>query len=253
MKILIFGLGWLGKDLALKLKQSNYEVRGTKRNIDDSLSDIQQIAWTTDEELPTNLHADLCIITLTPSAISDLTKFEKHINTLKNKGVKRIIYTSSTGVYDRLENIVDEKTELKITSDRQNKLLAIEEIILRQANAVVLRLAGLVGDDRVPARFLAGKKNVAGAEQAINMIHKIDVINIIELLINSEFIGIMNAVSSSHQTRKEYYTKLCEKFKLEAPEFNSENEPTRIVSNELSKKILNYKYVVDDTLKYFID
>jgi nucleoside-diphosphate-sugar epimerase len=252
LKILILGLGWLGKDLALKLKQSNFEVTGTKRNIDDSLIGVHQISWNTEDNLPDNLQADICIISLTPSAILDLNKFEQDLQNLKNVGVKRIIYTSSTGVYDGLENIVNEKTELRITSERQQKLIALEKLVLKQSNSVVLRLAGLVSDDRIPAKFLAAKKNVSGAHQAINMIHKIDVINIIELLITSNYVGIMNAVSSSHQSREEYYSKLCEKFNLEPPEFNSTIEPTRIVSNELSKKILNYEYVVDDTLKYFL-
>ncbi len=252
MKILILGLGWLGKDLALKLKQRNFDVIGTKRAVDEAETNIQQIAWNTEEDLPDDLKTDICIITLTPSAILDLNKFEEHLNKLTINGVKRIIYTSSTGVYDGLENIVKEDSELIISTDRQIKLVALENIILKHKHSVILRLAGLVGDDRIPAKFLAGKKNVAGANQPINMIHKIDAINIIELLITSQFEGIMNAVSSNHPTRKKYYTKLCDKFNLEKPEFNSEFEPVRIVSNELSKEILKYQYVVDDTLEYFI-
>lgn len=251
MKILILGLGWLGKDLALKLIEYNYKVFGTKRTIDNSIN-IDQILWTTENNLPTELVADLYIITLTPSAITDTKLFENHLTTLKNKGIKRFIYTSSTGVYDGLENLVDEKSVLKIITDRQKKLIEIENIVLSQNNSVVLRLGGLVGDDRIPAKFLAAKKNVAGRNQAINMIHKVDVINIIHLLIHSSFTGIMNAVSSTHPTREEYYTQLCKHYNLESPEFSGATEPTKIVSNELSKSVLNYKYVVDDTLKYFI-
>ncbi|MFN5706324.1 MAG: hypothetical protein ACK45U_10785, partial [bacterium] len=105
MKILILGLGWLGKDLALKLKQRNFDVIGTKRAVDEAETNIQQIAWNTEEDLPDDLKTDICIITLTPSAILDLNKFEEHLNKLTINGVKRIIYTSSTGVYDGLENI----------------------------------------------------------------------------------------------------------------------------------------------------
>lgn len=252
MKILILGLGWLGKDLAIRLNELRYDVIGSKRQIDDSLKNIKQIEWNTDENLPDDLHADVCIITLTPSSITDFKKFDHHLNTLKNKGVKKIIYTSSTGIYESLENTVNENTALQLKSDRQKKLFEIEQIILKHEKAVVLRLGGLVGDDRNPAKFLASKKNISGANQVINMVHKIDVINIIELLLKLEFEGIMNVVSSSHPTRQEYYTKLCAKLNLVAPEFNNEVEAIRIVSNELSKKILNYKYQVDDTLEYFI-
>lgn len=252
MKVLVLGLGWLGKDLALRLNDLDYEIVGTKRQIDSSITAIKQIVWNTEEDLPNDMHADICIITLTPSSIIDLKKFEKHIDTLKQNGVKKIIYTSSTGVYEGHENIVDENTVLNLKSDRQKKLFEIEQIVLRHKNSVVLRLGGLVGEDRNPAKFLAAKKNVSGANQVVNMVHKIDVINIIVLLITSKFEGIMNVVSSSHQTREEYYTKLCDKLNLVAPEFNSDLEPLRIVSNELSKKILNYNYQIDDTLKHFL-
>lgn len=250
MKVIILGLGWLGKDLALKLIEKKISVIGTKRTIDVT-TNINQIQWNCEDNLPIELEAELCIITLSPSAISDIKHFEYHLQTLKKRGVKRFIYTSSTGVYEGLENVVDEQTGLKIITDRQKKLIDLENIVLSQEHSVVLRLGGLVGDDRIPAKFLAGKKNVSGSNQVINMIHKTDVINIITLLLSSSFTGIMNAVSTTHPTREEYYLKLCDHFNLERPEFNTETESIRMVSNELSKKILAYNYVVDDTLKYF--
>lgn len=253
MRILILGLGWLGKDLAIRLAEAKHHVVGTKRNIDAPIHNIVQISWNAEEILPENLSADICIITLTPSAISDLQKFEENLNLLSNNGVKKFIYTSSTGIYEGLEGVIDEQAQVNLNTDRITKLNNIEQVVLKQKGSVVLRLAGLVGDDRIPAKFLAGKKDLSGADQKINMVHKNDVINIMILLVNSNFKGIMNVVASAHQTRKEYYTLLCEKFKLENPEFNNRIEKTRIVSNVLSKKILNYEYEIDDTLDYFLN
>lgn len=253
MRILILGLGWLGKDLAIKLAMANHQVIGTKRSVDTSTLNIEQISWSTEQMLPQNTSADICIITLTPSAISDLKKFEENLILLTNNDVQKFIYTSSTGIYEGLEGIIDEQAQVNLNTDRITKLYNIEQVVLKQKDSVVLRLAGLVGDDKIPAKFLAGKKDLSGAEQKINMVHKNDVINIISLLINSSYKGIMNVVASKHQTRKEYYTKLCEKFELENPEFNNRIEKTREVSNELSKKILNYEYEVDDTLAYFLN
>lgn len=252
MRILILGLGWLGKDLAIRLAEAKHYVIGTKRNIDVPIHNIELISWSAEQILPINLSADICVITLTPSAISDLQKFEENLNLLSNNGVKKFIYTSSTGIYEGLEGIIDEHTQVNINTDRITKLYNIEQIVLKHKESVVLRLGGLVGDDRLPAKFLAGKKDISGAEQKINMVHKNDVINIIVLLLNSGYTGIMNVVASAHQSRKEYYNMLCERYQLEKPQFNSNVEKTRIVSNELSKKILNYQYEIDDTLAYFL-
>lgn len=253
MKILILGLGWLGRDIALKLASLNHEIIGTKRNIDHSMNNIDQISWTSENNLPKNLSADVCIITLTPSAITDLKKFHENLILLSKIGVKKFIYTSSSGIYEGLEGVVDEQSKIKLDTVRIKKLYDIEQIVLKQNNPVVLRLAGLVGDDRIPARFLAGKKDVSGAKQKINMVHKNDVINIVILLLNTNFNGVMNLVASAHQTREEYYNMLCDHYNLERPQFNDTIEKVREVSNALSKRILNYNYEIDDTLVYFLN
>lgn len=76
--------------------------------------------------------------------------------------VPRVVYVSSTGVYDRQDGSpVDERTLIAPTNDRVHALFDAELTILATASAsrsaVVLRAAGLYGPERDPAaRFAAG-------------------------------------------------------------------------------------------------
>lgn len=76
--------------------------------------------------------------------------------------VPRVVYISSTGVYDRQDgSAVDERTLIAPANDRVHALFDAELTVLATAtstrSAVVLRAAGLYGPGRDPAaRFAAG-------------------------------------------------------------------------------------------------
>jgi hypothetical protein len=46
------------------------------------------------------------------------------------------------------------------------------------------------------------------------LIHQQDVINLIQLLIETKITGVFNVCSSEHPTRKEYYTSAAKTFNL---------------------------------------
>jgi nucleoside-diphosphate-sugar epimerase len=116
---------------------------------------------------------------------------------------------------------------------------------------VILRLSGLVGPNRNPARFLAGKKNVANPNNKINLVHQTDVIRFIEQCIQQDVAGVFNVCSSEHPTREEFYTKVCLHQSLEAPLFAIDTEETRWVNNAKSKSELNFEYQYDNLLEYY--
>ena len=118
-------------------------------------------------------------------------------------------------------------------------------------NYIILRLSGLVGPNRNPARFLAGKKNVANPKNKINLVHQTDVIRFIEQCIQQVVVGVFNVCSSEHPTREEFYTKVCLSQSLEAPLFALDTEETRWVSNAKSKSELNFEYQYDNLLEYY--
>ena len=85
----------------------------------------------------------------------------------------------------------------------------------------VLRFGGLIGQDRNPARFLAGKLNVANPDGAINLIHLDDCIGIIKAIIAKDIWNErFNAVAPYHPTRKEYYSQKALDQNLVPPAFN---------------------------------
>ncbi len=263
LKVGILGMGWLGSALAEHLMYMNfiqqsqkkplaYELIGTQRSIKKTPAGITTLLWEHPQNIPKDFYADVVVLCTPASALNDYDALRNSIQELYNIGTKKIIYTSSTGVYEGLSGEVKEETELKETSDRQKHLMAVENIIASFENHVILRLAGLVAEDRNPANFLSGKKNISGFNQAINLVHKIDVVQIITKLLQYNFTGIMNVVSDDHPQRKEFYEKLCDKFMLERPEFNGLELDSKIVSNTKSKEILNYDYLIDDIENYFL-
>ena len=77
-------------------------------------------------------------------------------------------------------------SDLYEPSKPSGKALINFEKMLNECNefmTTVIRFAGLFGYDRNPGRFLAGRKEVRNGEAPVNLIHRDDCINIIELVI----------------------------------------------------------------------
>jgi hypothetical protein len=110
-----------------------------------------------------------------------------------------------------------------------------------------LRFGGLIGEDRHPIRFLAGRKNLENPEAPINLIHQTDCIGIIMTILRQaqhdkwEWNETFNAVAPFHPSREQYYTQKAIDLGLELPQFNSESPP-------FGKTILSTK--VENVLGY---
>ena len=108
----------------------------------------------------------------------------------------------------------------------------------------VIRFGGLIGEDRHPIHFLAGRKNIENPEAAINLIHQKDCIGIIKAVIEQDCFGeSFNAVAPFHPTRKEYYTQKAMELGLLLPEFvNSKLAVGKIIDSNLLFSELNYTF-----------
>ena len=127
------------------------------------------------------------------------------------------------------------------------KAVLLAEQLLREAlgeRLTIIRFSGLMGPDRFPGRFLAGKKEVPNGKAPVNMIYQTDCIQLIAEVINQDCWGeIFNGCADDHPTREDFYTKAALKLGLEPPTFSQ--TPTgqfKIISNEKSKTILGMKY-----------
>ncbi|NJN77324.1 MAG: hypothetical protein HC803_02525 [Saprospiraceae bacterium] len=161
-------------------------------------------------------------------------------------GIKKVIFVSSTGVYPDTKTVVNEATTLEAKTPSQRTLIEAETILIHNKNfkTTVLRPAGLVGGNRIAARWFAGKQNASGGNIPVNMVHLEDCIGVSHEVIRQGIFGeILNLCADEHPTKAEFYTAQTQKYNLEIPTFLME-KPTdfKIVSNEKSKRLLTYKY-----------
>ncbi|WP_445718622.1 SDR family oxidoreductase [Flavobacterium sp.] len=274
-KISILGCGWLGLPLAKSLLSKGYEVKGSTtsesklevlKNTGISPFQIQleehQINGKIEDFLK---ETDVLVIDIPPGLRREVStslemtfvnKIKKIIPYIEKSGIQKVIFVSSTSVYGDSNNFT---TSLEVTEEttpnpdtESGKQLVISETLL-QSNAhfktTVIRFGGLLGDDRHPVKFLAGRTNIENPEAPVNMIQREDCIGIIEKALdfarddNWEWNQTFNAVSPQHPTRKAYYHKKAEILNLPLPTFaeNSESKG-KIISSKKVETILGYSF-----------
>lgn len=271
-KISILGCGWLGLPLAKSLLSKGYKVKGSTTS-ESKLEILEnagvlpfqiqleenQIIGTIEDFLK---ETDVLVIDIPPglrretSASNEMTfvsKIKTLIPFIEKSGVQKVIFASSTSVYGDSFPIVEITEETQPNPDTESgKQLAIAETLL-QSNphfkTTVIRFGGLLGEDRHPVKFLAGRTNVENPDAPVNMIQREDCIEITEKVLNFtrddnwEWNQIFNAVAPQHPTRKAYYHKKAEILNLPLPTFaeNSESKG-KIISSEKVETILGYSF-----------
>jgi nucleoside-diphosphate-sugar epimerase len=142
--------------------------------------------------------------------------------------------------------VVTEETELNPDTESGRQLLEVEQLLQSNPNfkTTILRFGGLIGEDRHPIKFLAGRKNIENPNAPINLIHQEDCIGIIQKIIElNSWNQVFNAVTPFHPSRKEYYTQKAIEFNLALPEFNTENSSfEKTISSSKIENILGYSF-----------
>lgn len=268
MTISIIGCGWLGLPLGEYLAKKNIHIKGStttpsklitleKKGIEPFLLDLNSLTLQESEPLNNNalkefFRTDILYINIPPNHRNPniLQDYPAWIDFLAKKceafGVKKVLFIGSTGVYPDINGIVTEETTLSAKTNSQQAIIIAERILQKNKNFVttILRLAGLVGENRIPARWFAGKDNVTGKNIPINLVHLEDCIEVSYAVIRDSIFGeIFNVCADEHPTKEKFYTFQTRKYNLKAPTFSDELEQTfKIVSNKKSKTVLKYKY-----------
>jgi len=271
-KIAILGCGWLGLPLAKSLLSKDYEVKGSTtsesklevlKNAEISPFQIQldehQIIGNIEDFLK---ETDVLVIDIPPglrkeTSTSNEMTFVNKIKTLipfiEKSDIQKVIFVSSTSVYGDSFPIVEITEETKPNPDTESgKQLVIAETIL-QSNphfkTMVIRFGGLLGEDRHPVKFLAGRTNVENPNAPVNMIQREDCIGVIEEILkqvqnnNWEWNQSFNAVAPQHPTRKAYYHKKADILNLPLPTFVEDSESKgKIISSVKVETILGYSF-----------
>ncbi|KAA9001120.1 SDR family oxidoreductase [Affinibrenneria salicis] len=268
-KVAITGLGWLGMPLAQALAGKGYQVRGSKTTADGTeaarLSGIEcyqlnLTPWLECEsgDLEALLQVDALVIVLPVSrtvqgAENYFVAVQQLVNSALAFKVARIIFTSSTSVYGRTVGKVRESSPLQPETAAGNVLVKLEQWLHQLPNTSVdiLRLAGLVGVDRHPGRFLAGKVGLTRGTHGVNLVHQEDVLSAIQLLLQLPGGGhLYNLCAPEHPARKDYYTLQAGRLGLPAPQFIDEANPpeARLIDGSRICRELGFEYLYPDPM-----
>jgi len=265
-KISILGCGWLGLPLAKSFIEKGFSVKGSTTSM-EKISILEnvgispfQICLFEDNiigEVTSFLeNSEILILDIPPKLRGDVKEnFVAKIKTLipfiEKSSVEKVLFVSSTSVYADDNVTITENTKPKPETESGKQLLEAEQLLQKNKNfqTTIVRFGGLIGEDRHPIKFLAGRKNIENPNAPINLIHQKDCIGIIiAIIIRNCWNEVFNAVAPFHPTRKEYYTKKAIELKLPISYFNEENRSNgKLISSEKVTAILEYEFVSNIT------
>lgn len=268
-QISILGCGWLGLPLAKKIIKKGQSVNGSTTT-ENKISILENAGITPflitleSESVSVTINeflskSEFLIIDIPPKLRGNnddtlrkifVEKIETLIPFIEKSTVKKVLFISSTAVYGNENDLITEETIPNPETESGKQLLLAEAVLQKNKNfeSTILRFGGLIGEDRHPVTFLAGKKNLENPDAPVNLIHQNDCIEIIEKIINqSKWNEVFNAVAPFHPTREEYYTQKAIELKLVLPSFSSEKSNIKkVISNEKVQSILNYRFKLEN-------
>ena len=260
-QISILGCGWLGLPLAKALLKNGFSLKGSTTSVDKLLVlknlGIQEFQIELSEtksqgEVDSFLENSKILIIDIPPKLRGISK-ENFVSKIKNlipfiekSAVENVLFISSTSVYGEDNLAVTEETKLNPDTESGKQLVQTEYLLQNNPKfkTTILRFGGLIGDDRHPIHFLAGKTNLENPNAPINLIHQDDCIGIIlEILRQNSWNETFNAVTPYHPSRKEYYTQKAKDLNLVPPTFNYENLILgKTILNSKVETILGYTF-----------
>lgn len=167
-------------------------------------------------------------------------------------GTKHVIFVSSTSVYPDEPRTMRESDALSTRDAASDVLRAEGHFVPRygQWKSTVVRLGGLIGPERAPGRFLAGRRDLANGNAPVNLLHLTDAVGVLSAIIEHDAWGhTFNVCAAQHPLRREFYPAAAQYLKLESPSFKEEAGLSgKIVDSSLVRSILPYKFQHDDVL-----
>jgi nucleoside-diphosphate-sugar epimerase len=265
--IALLGAGWLGEPLAHRLLQLGYTVKVATTN-KEKATRLRNLGW---DAYLLELHsdhisgeaegffaADQLVLTVPPGGRRDLdvvntypAKIQQALQAAQAGGIRQVLFTSSTGIYGKQQGVVTEDSPLQPATASGKALVKVERL-LRESytnQATILRLAGLVGGSRQPGRWFAGKEEVPGGEQLVNLVHREDVLAVMErILIDAHWGDTLNICANEHPTKADFYPLASKAIGLVAPTFvvDTEKPQGKIIDNTRGKTLLDFTYRYPD-------
>lgn len=249
MNITLIGCGWLGFPLAKELFSLGHEVSGSTRDNSKSeeLNKLGIKAFIFDEKDSIDpiiaKNTDILIITVPPGKTEDYPGFIESL--IKQfPGNTRIIFTSSISVYQEEPTIITESSKVNF----ENRIFQAESLIKDYTDQyIILRLAGLIGENRHPINHMLNKE-VKNPNFPINLVHQGDVINVIVNLIQkNQWKLLYNICYPFHPSKKVYYTQIALDRSMGSLHFENNDLSGKIIDGSLIEKTTNFSYAFNLT------
>lgn len=233
-KISIIGLGWIGLPLA-KILSTAHSICGSTTSAEKA-EDLQKegidaiqfalVPFPQGKGFQKLFQNEILVINIPPrTRTSSGELFLEQIRFLRSivdqSAVKKVLFVSSTGVYPgENRNAPYTETELLTLGNTGNDTLFKSELLFSENRTyylTILRFGGLLGDDRIPGKYVAGKANVPGHTR-VNFIYRNDAARMLAWIIERElWEETYNGVAPIHTLRKAIYERNVLELGLEPP------------------------------------
>ena len=266
--ISVLGCGWLGAPLARNLLAEGYSVKGStthpeKRSVMKDvgikpylLTFTPKLSQLSPEDF---FETDLLIIAIPPRIKYEGEAFHPEqikavLKEIRKNQISHCIYISSTSVYPNLEREVTEEDVPEPENCRHTAVCEAERLLQQEEglNLTILRCGGLMGYDRIPGRYFAGKKGLDTGDIPVNYVHRDDVIAVVlEVLRQNHWNDVFNVVAPQHPIRKEVYLRNAADFGLEPPIFTETRmKGFKVVNADKLQSTLQYQFLYPDPLEF---
>ena len=259
-RIGVLGCGWLGLGIAQSYVADNFIVHGSRQSKKgaDSLQKhgvhgfVVQISENHDSGNLTEFLNGVSRLFLTiPPGLQKNPKrdFVAMIHQLlphiHSSEVKEVVFTSSTGVYGPQQGLVSPSIVPQPQTESGRQLVEVENMLRSQDGfyTIIVRLGGLLGDDRHPVKQLAKLPVVDNPQAPINLIHKADAIGLLRHLADqAPWQSTYHGVAPWHPTRQYFYEQAAKEMQLPLPRFAEEPGNTNKIVTDPQVESLGYAF-----------
>lgn len=250
----------MGLPLAARLAEAGLDVRAStttpeKRDAIRAVGARPHVLYARPhglegEDAAAFLKTDLLVLTLPPSGTDDYAATVGAVaDAAVACGTRWAVLTSSTSVYPDLGRVVTEEdagARPGLPLARSGAaVLAAEEALRARAplGATVVRLAGLYGYGRHPARYLAGRTDLPDGDAPVNLVHRDDAIEaMLAVLRAGAREAVFNVCAPEHPCRRDYYTAMARMLGLDPPTFLPGGRGKRVSSARLEALDFRFRY-----------
>jgi len=248
----IVGAGWLGLPLAEYWTSLGYTVHGTTRSAEKMIElekrSIHAHQFTQESMLDPQRwlnDMDVVVIAIPPSDFGE--EYVKYVKAIASNisDTAKVVFVSSTSVYADENTQIDEDTATRGEGRNGPAIIAAEEQlrIIFENRLTIIRMSGLVGGQRHPIRFMAGR-TISNGLAPVNLIHLDDCVGLITWVVDTDFFGkTVNGVTQEHPSKEDYYAFAAQELKLNPPTFIQEKSSFKIVSSKWNKINQFYHYM----------